>query len=240
TYLITGASRGLGLGLVKTYISRPNNTVIAAVRGLSTATDLNSLPKGEGSTLILIAIDSSSPTSAQNAIDTLKTTHSIFQLDVVIANAGISNSYSPLAKVPLSDVQEHMNVNGIGPLLLFQAVFPLLKKGSKFVGVSSAISSIGGMEMRPFPCGAYGMSKAVLNYVVRKVHFENEELVSFALDPGFVQTEMGNTGAKIFGMNQATTPIDECVVGMAKVIDEATREKTSGKFPIWEGGEFPW
>lgn len=77
-----------------------------------------------------------------------------------------------------------MNVNGIGPLLLFQAVFPLLKRGSKFVGVSSAISSIGGMEMRPFPCGAYGMSKAVLNYVVRKCHFENEELVVFALDPG--------------------------------------------------------
>lgn len=56
----------------------------------------------------------------------------------------------------------------------------------------------------------------------------------------FVQTDMGNTSANIFGMDQATTPIDECVVGMVKVIDEATREKTGGKFPIWEGGEFPW
>lgn len=51
---------------------------------------------------------------------------------------------------------------------------------------------------------------------------------------------MGNTGAQKVGMKEATTPIDECVAGMLKVIDESTREKTGGRFPIWEGGEFPW
>lgn len=56
----------------------------------------------------------------------------------------------------------------------------------------------------------------------------------------FVQTDMGNAGAKLVGMKEATTPIDDCVAGMLKVIDESTREKTSGRFPIWEGGEFPW
>lgn len=46
------------------------------------------------------------------------------------------------------------------------------------------MATIGAMEMRPFPLAAYGVSKAALNYFVRKIHFENEELVAFALDPG--------------------------------------------------------
>jgi norsolorinic acid ketoreductase len=51
---------------------------------------------------------------------------------------------------------------------------------------------------------------------------------------------MGNTGAKAAGFEKAFTPVDDAVAGMVKVIDESTREKTGGKFPIWEGGEFPW
>ncbi|KUJ14229.1 NAD(P)-binding protein [Mollisia scopiformis] len=240
TYLITGASRGLGLGLLKAYLSRPNTTVIAAVRNPTSASSLNTLPKGEGSTLIIVKIDSASHTDALAAVKELTTVHNINTLDVVIANAGISNTLAPVAIVPLSEIEEHFNVNAIGPFLLFQACFPLLKKGSKFIGMSSALATISGMEMRPFPMTAYGVSKAALNYFVRKIHFENEELISFALDPGFVQTDMGNTGAQLVGMKEATTPIDDCVAGMLKIIDESTREKTSGRFPIWEGGEFPW
>ena len=41
-------------------------------------------------------------------------------------------------------------------------------------------------------------------------------------------------------MKEATTTIRESVEGMVKVIDSATREETSGHFPIWEGGEFAW
>lgn len=56
----------------------------------------------------------------------------------------------------------------------------------------------------------------------------------------FAQTDMGNTGAKQVGMEKAFTPVDECIAGMVKTIDESTREETGGKFQIWEGGEFPW
>ena len=64
---------------------------------------------------------------------------------------------------------------------------PLLQKsrhGAKFVGIGSPLGSIGGMEQRPYPCAAYGASKAVLHWLVRKVHFENKDIVSFVLDPG--------------------------------------------------------
>lgn len=49
---------------------------------------------------------------------------------------------------------------------------------------SSALATITGMELRPFSMSAYGASKAFGNYFIRKIHFENEGLVAFAMDPG--------------------------------------------------------
>lgn len=46
------------------------------------------------------------------------------------------------------------------------------------------------MEKRNFPNAVYGTTKAALNYISRKIHFENEKLVVLAIDPGWVRTEM--------------------------------------------------
>lgn len=76
-------------------------------------------------------------------------------------------------------------------LALFQAVFPLLGgEGKKFVAISSAVASIGDMEKVPMKSTAYGASKAALNYVIRKIHCENEGLIAFPLNPGWVQTDV--------------------------------------------------
>lgn len=56
----------------------------------------------------------------------------------------------------------------------------------------------------------------------------------------FVQTDMGNTGARKVGLEKAFIEVDDCVRGLVLRIDEATREKTSGTFPSWDGGEFSW
>lgn len=243
-YLITGANRGIGRGLVATYLARPSNVVVAAVRDPShpTSKSLAELPKDPSSRLIVVKLDSEVQSDAATAVEELGSKHGVSQLDVVIANAGVSDNYSPVAKLPMADLRKHVEVNGYGPILLFQAVLPLLEKSPapKFVGVGSPIGSIGGMEMRPFPMAAYGVSKAVLHYVLRKIHFEHENIISFAIDPGFVQTDMGNSGAAFFGMKEATTPVDVSVAGIVAAVDGATKEKTSGHFAGFNGEEFPW
>ncbi|KAL2065557.1 hypothetical protein VTL71DRAFT_3227 [Oculimacula yallundae] len=241
TVLITGANRGIGKGLLEIYLARPSHTVIAAVRDLSTATPLESLPKGKDSALIIVKIDSASETDPAAAIEILKTQHSISALDIVIANAGIAKAAPcPVSSIPVAEIHDHLQVNGIGPIVLFQAVFPLLGKGAKFIYTSSAMATISAMELRPFPLSAYGASKAFGNYFTRKIHFENENLIAFSVDPGFVQTDMGNRGAKAAGLEKAYTPTNECAEGFVKQIDEATREKTSGHFAGWNGEDFPW
>ncbi|KAF1980843.1 putative aflatoxin biosynthesis ketoreductase nor-1 [Aulographum hederae CBS 113979] len=238
--LVTGANRGIGFALVQTYLTRPNHIVVAAVRSPGTFKALEALPRLTTTSLLPATIDSSDHTSAGKALDTLKSTYGISHLSVVIANAGISKIYPTAASVQLDDIREHLEVNTFGPVILFQACLPLLLPGSKFVAISSIAGSIGIMGPGAAPNSAYGPSKAALNYLMRKMHHENGELVVFPIDPGWVQTEMGNTAAQKWGVESAPTTIEESAGGIIKVIDDATRENSGGKFMAYNGGETPW
>lgn len=81
---------------------------------------------------------------------------------------------------------EHVDVNAAGVVRLFQATLPLLQKAKRpvFIVVSSVAGSIADMERVTFPISSYGASKATVNYLVRRMHFEQPELVAFAVHPG--------------------------------------------------------
>ena len=74
------------------------------------------------------------------------------------------------------------------------------------------------MERRPYPNASYGTSKAALNFMIRKIHFEHTELTAFPIDPGWVQTDMGNYGAEVFGVDKAEITVDESVGGIVKIV----------------------
>jgi len=244
TYLITGGNRGIGRGLVETLVQRPNSIVIAGVRdpNHSTSKDLSSLHAASGSKVIVVKIDSLSDNSSRDAVHELSSKHGITKLDTVVANAGIAKYYGSAAETPLSELREHFEVNVVGVLALFQAVFPLLEKSSKpiFVIISSPVASIGDIEKVPLPATAYGISKASINYLARKIHFENPNLIAFPLSPGWVQTDMGNLGAVNAGLKEAPTTLKESVDGIVSKLDSATKEKTSGNFEAFDDGKWSW
>lgn len=75
---------------------------------------------------------------------------------------------------------------------------------------------------------------------MRRLHTEEPWLTTFALDPGWVQTDMGNGGARAFGMEQAPLSIEESVTGQYKVLTSATREQHGGLVVNYEGEIQPW
>ncbi|PYI11330.1 toxin biosynthesis ketoreductase [Aspergillus sclerotiicarbonarius CBS 121057] len=236
-YLITGANKGIGLALTQTLLLRPHTTVIATVRNPATAT-LHTLPTSPTSSLIVLTLDSQSPTDTTTAIHTLKTTHHITHIDTVIANAGhYDDAEYCIDNVPLSNVQLHFDVNTLGVIRLFQGTYELLKNSTKpmFVTVSSFLGSIAGLTEEYFPGGAYGLSKAGVNWATRKMHVENEDMVCFIVHPGFVKTGMGDACAKSIGLKQAFTEPQECADALVKLFDGATRETVGGRFVSWKG-----
>lgn len=125
-------------------------------------------------------IDSDSLTDAADAVAKVSAQHNITHLDVVIVNAAIATSAVPLLSVDPKDLDTVMATNVRGALVLFQAVMPLLQKAKeagrtpKLVAVSAILGSIQGIEMWPMSFGAYSISKAALNFMVRKIAFEEE------------------------------------------------------------------
>lgn len=187
--LISGANQGIGYGFVTKYLSRPHTTVIATVRRPNSpeADALRSLPKAEGSTIIIVKVESTSDTDALEAISSLSG-HQINHLDLVIANAGLFalHAFVEVSRIRTQDLMEHFNVNTGGPLRLFQATLPLLQKAKR--PVFAYISSIGGSislqdDFVP-QIATYGASKAAMNLLVRRIHNDQPGLIAFALHPG--------------------------------------------------------
>ncbi|KAL8972886.1 MAG: hypothetical protein Q9197_002582 [Variospora fuerteventurae] len=191
--------------------------------------------------IVVVKIDNKSETDPAAAVRSIQS-QGIDKLDLVIANAGICSDWDPVATVDPEVFKEHVVVNGFAALFLFQAVLPMLQKSesAKFVGIGSLVGSVGGMDQCPYPMTAYGSSKALFHWIIRKIHFEQPEIVSLVLAPGVVQTDMGNTSVRRFGMAEAPTPTKNSAEGCVTQIDAATKEKGSGTFVDWNGEVFPW
>lgn len=204
---------------------------------------LLSLPRGQNSTAILVKIDSLSETDAIAAVKQLQTEYQIKHLDVVIANAGIADFLGKAKDTPVDAFLVHFKVNTVAPVLLFQATFPLLDVAAapKFVVMSSAAGSISYQEKLPLEDAAYGGSKAAVNFISRRIHFEHPNITTFPMNPGWLQTDMGNNAATNHaGLAEAPTTLKEGIDGMIDKLDRATREKTSGTFVDYHGEEIGW
>jgi len=230
TVLITGANRGIGAKLTELYLQR-GYTVVAAVRDPATMKPAKDV--------VVVKLDASSTTDAKEAVEELKTKYGVTSLDIVIANAAIHFAPETFKELSIADWQKTMEVNVRGPLILFQAVVDLLppNKG-KFVVISSGRGTIGQEHIKGE--GAYGQSKAAVNYMVAKLHYEHPELVVLAISPGWVPTEMGLRGAKWSGKTETPQKLEQTCPEILKVIDSSTRETSSGTMTNWSGQKMPW
>ncbi|TVY83081.1 putative sterigmatocystin biosynthesis ketoreductase [Lachnellula suecica] len=221
---VSGAGRGIGFALVQAYLLRSNTTVIASTR--SPSPQLVTLPTGHGSKLLQVTIESTSFADPKTAIAQLQAS-GITHLDIVIANAGVSPPVESLDTVDLEEMASTFSINALGPLALFQASKPLLKKSSapKWVSVSSAAGSIGGMEaFGSHIAPAYCVSKAALNWITL-----------------LVATDMGNKTAALLGLKKAPYTQEQSAALIVELISNASRETTSGKFiNVVKGEEIPW
>lgn len=250
TYLITGANRGIGKGLAEQLLQRPGLNIIAAVRNPAKAmAALSELPKGDGTTLITLKIDSNIDTDAADAVSRLQREYSITSIDVVIANAGISHSNGRVFENTPEALRDHFNINAIAPVVLFQAVSPLLKASKTgnpiFLPISTAISSIGlqpSLSAFPQAFSPYGGSKTALNWLMTRIHLEEPWLTTWAAHPGLVLTDM-SAQFKSSGIDPVTLgaiTVETSVAGLLREIDTASREKYGGTFRSYDGNVLPW
>jgi NAD(P)-dependent dehydrogenase (short-subunit alcohol dehydrogenase family) len=78
---------------------------------------------------------------------------------------------------------------------------------------------------------AYRASKAALNMCVRSFAIDRPELITVAMHPGWVQTDMGG--------QQAPLTVQESVASLLRVIFQLKPTDT-GTFKNYDGSTLPW
>ncbi|KAJ8455731.1 hypothetical protein ONZ51_g12353 [Trametes cubensis] len=234
TWLVTGASRGIGLEFVRLLVSSPEHVVIAACRRPESATALQALKESErGERLHVVRMDVSDFDSIRASVKQLEPILDDVGLDYLINNAGIITEDTAFTLDP-EQLMDILRTNAAGPALVSQVCLPFLEKGTRKVvlNVSSTGGSIATSDQRKDKkYTSYSMSKAALNMLTVKQKAERPDIIAITLDPGWVKTDMG-------GKDGLLEP-EESISSILKIVTSAT-PADSGKYLRYNGESLPW
>ncbi len=222
TYLITGATRGIGLEFAR-QLSERGEDVLATARDPKHAGELSSFRLSIG------GLDVSDPISIEGLTEAMAGR----SLDVLINNAGVGSHTKSIADCTADELQRVFMINSIAPMLVAKAVLPSLRLGKRklIVSISSQLASIanntGGSSY------AYRASKTALNQLNKSLANElgPEGFTCVVVHPGWVRTDMGGPNAPIVAA--------ESVKLLIKLIDGLT-PTDNGKFFNNDGTVIPW
>lgn len=196
TVCITGASRGLGLALVKSFLGFENVKVLAISRKGEALRALASL---HTDSLGIVEADVSTEQGRTAVYEALS---SLDGLSVLIHNAA-TLAFKPFAETDASALRQLYEVNVFAPYLLTQRLLPLMQRTHVI-----SISSIGGVQgsLKFAGLSAYSSSKAALNCLTEmwSEEFKDTELTFNCLALGSVETEMFQSAFP--GFKAACTP----------------------------------
>lgn len=225
TVFITGANRGIGLGLTQRFLEN-NFQVIATYRNEINSAALISLAK-ENTKLSLFKLDLNNDNDFPKLKEFLKTKNVI---DVLINNAGIMGSgETSLLQTSTDDVLKVFINNTLAPMKVFKNLLPELSSDAVIANITSQMGSIA--DNRGGGYYDYRISKAALNMLHKCMSIEFKNFTFLTLHPGWVQTDMGG--------KQAPTSVLESTSGLFKIITGIT-PRTSGQFLNYLGHELPW
>lgn len=204
TVLVIGASRGIGLEFVRQYLG-------AGDRVIATARDEAGMARLRELGAEALRVDVADPASVSGLAWSLDGE----ELDVALYVAGVIDR--PDAKTPPTrDAFDRvMHANVLGAMQAMPQVLPMVEAGGGVFGVlSSAMSQIG--EVPASNAWLYRVSKAALNMAVVSARHSYPAATCVALDPGWVQTDMGGGSAPL--------TVEHSVAGLRRVLASLTPE----------------
>ncbi|KAH0337036.1 NAD(P)-binding protein, partial [Aureobasidium melanogenum] len=229
TYLITGASRGIGLELTKQLLKLPASRVskVFAVARNSEVDAIKQLVQEYPDRVCPVSASIDDDTSIQKAAEIVKTKLAGHGLDVLVNNAGIAGTTSGSIKdMDLDQLTQILNVNVIGTQRVSAAFMSLLEQGTqkKIVNMSSGLGSFAfAARTATMPTDAYIISKTALNMLTLRWanQYADAGFTIVAISPGWLKTDMGHEHADL--------SVEMGVAEVKRLILESGKEQ-NGKF----------
>lgn len=231
TWVITGANRGIGLGLTSLVLKRGDHA-IACMREPEKAEALAAQKDLHGDWLTLLRLDVTDKDSVAAAAEAVTR-----PVDVLVNNAGIfgpRGSDSPGQEALDMDFDaftEVLAINTLGPLRVSQAFLPQVEAArGKIITITSRMGSLAGSNDGAI---AYRASKAAVNKVMLGLAeaIRPKGIPVLLVHPGWVQTDMGGKAADI------TTA--QSVAGIVSLADKLDMSM-SAQFRNYDGSPIAW
>lgn len=217
TILITGASRGIGAAVATRFAAEGAHVILTArtVGGLEAVDD--AIQKISGTPATIVPLDLRNGDLIDNLAAQIY--ERFGKLDVLVGNAAMLGSLSPLAHASPTEFDDLFAINVAANFRLLRACDPLLKRAE----TGRVIMVTSGATRAPIAYwGPYATSKAALEHLTLTYA---EEVASSnvrvnLIDPGAVRTAMR---AKAFpGEDPLTLPTPESITEWFVRLAEAT------------------
>jgi NAD(P)-dependent dehydrogenase (short-subunit alcohol dehydrogenase family) len=222
--LITGASRGIGFGLVQKYLALPNVQVVATSRDPANAKALHELTKTHHQ-LVVVPLDVNEEEAYPTVLRLLEE-RGVHHIDILIANAGVGDRSSSFLHTSAQKLREIFDTNVVGAFLTLKYFTPLVQRSTDrlVVVMSSVLGSIanvsGGYVAAPYRVSKSALNMLVASYVV-DADIRAANIRAIALHPGWVQTDMGGAAAPL------TT--EQSTQGIVEVLERAVQAQATGQ-----------
>jgi len=204
TVLIIGASRGIGLELTRQYLAAGERVIATARKEI----DLARLQAMGAETLKIDVADATSVSGLSWQLDGEK-------LDVALYVAGVMDRTSAVTPPTQLAFDRVMHTNVLGAMQVMPQVLPMVEAAGGVFGVlSSSMSQIGSVAASN--AWLYRVSKAALNMALASARFDYPTACLVALDPGWVQTDMGGDAAAL--------TLEQSVSGLRDVLNNLSPE----------------
>jgi NAD(P)-dependent dehydrogenase (short-subunit alcohol dehydrogenase family) len=183
--LVTGATRGIGLGIATEIVARGGNVCITArnpdeLEQAVAALDPDRIGRA-------IAARGSADDVAHQKAAVAATLDTFGRLDYLVNNAAINPQYGPLMDADLGAVRKIFEVNVVAVLSWTQEAWRAWQQQNG--GAVLSVASVGGLRAGA-PIGAYNTSKAALIHLTRQLAIELSPRVRVnAIAPAVVKTK---------------------------------------------------
>lgn len=236
--LITGASRGIGLGIAAELVRCGARVAITARRPGELDQAVQSLEAEEPGSVVGIAGNSGDPEHRRAAVE--RVVERFGRLDLLVNNAGINPQYGPLVEADLAAVSKIMEYNVVAPLGWIQEAWRQWM--AEHGGAVLSIASVGGIRASAL-IGAYNVSKAALIHLTRQLAAELAPGVRVnAIAPAVVKTRFSRVlwegrepeAAATYPLQRLGSPQDVAPLARFLLSDEASW--ITGETVVIDGG----